>query len=271
MAVQPAGKSVTECRGITDEERDAFARDGVVPLRQLVPQAGVALIRQVIDDEISQSWRAGHPSGPVPSRGRFHNDGFLWQRHDALRGLCLAGSLPASVAALLCTPTVRLLMDEVFVKEPATDLAVPWHTDASYWPVSGRAMMSIWIALDEVDARNGAVRFLPASHRRGEIHEPASFLGHDAPPVSLAPDDGTVSWPLVPGDALAFHAYTLHSSPGNLSSDRRRRAYSIRYAGADVRYQPRDGTSAMMTVPGLKAGSVLPAARFPIAWSSPSA
>ena len=71
---------------------------------------------------------------------------------------------------------------------------------------------------------------------------------------------------LAPGDAIAFHAYTEHYSPANTTASRRRRAWSIRYAGADVRYDPREGTSAIMTVDGLAAGAGLPDDVYPVAW-----
>ena len=46
----------------------------------------------------------------------------------------------------------------------------------------------------------------------------------------------------------------------------RLRKSRIRYAAADVRYDPREGTSAIMTVDGLAAGAGLPDDVYPVAW-----
>jgi ectoine hydroxylase-related dioxygenase (phytanoyl-CoA dioxygenase family) len=263
-------KQATLTRAVTANEVDLFTAEGVVHLPGMLAEDAVEQLRQVIEDELEQSWRAHHPTADVPTTGRFHNDGFLWRRHDLLRKLCLCSGLPETAAQLMDSSAALLLMDEVFVKEPGTNLPVPWHTDISYWPMSGRQMLSFWIALDDVDTTNGAVQFRVSSHKWATVHRPTSFLqsgsNEDSSDAMLSGDDDITSWSLVPGDAIAFHAYTLHHSPGNSTTGRRRRAYSIRYGGADVRYDPRPGTSPMMTVPGLTAGAELPSDMFPTAW-----
>jgi ectoine hydroxylase-related dioxygenase (phytanoyl-CoA dioxygenase family) len=267
MTSQHIADGVTFTRAVTAGETELFRRDGAVMLPGMIGPDAVARLRQVIEDELGRAWRARNPGTATPTAGRFHNDGFLWRRHDLLRELCLGSGLPASAARLMDSPAVRLLMDEVFVKEPGTNLPVPWHSDISYWPMSGRQMLSFWIALDEVDAASGAVQFQAGSHRLGKVHRPTSFLDQSRaglPDVTRSADN-IVSWKLAPGDAIAFHAYTLHYSPGNSSTSRRRRAYSIRYGGADVRYDPRPGTSPMMSVDGLPAGAELPDGVFPLA------
>lgn len=268
MRSQPAICPAPLTRAVTAEEVELFNRDGAVVLSGMVTAEAIEQLRQLIEEELQRSWRARHPTAPAPATRRFHNDGFLWRRHDLLRELCLSSLLPASAAQLTGSPVVQLLMDEVFVKEPGTQLPVPWHTDISYWPTSGRQMLSFWIALDEADASTGAVQFRAGSHRWAEVHPPTSFLDRSEqglPSGTTSPGD-IVSWTLAPGDAIAFHAYTLHYSPGNSTADRRRRAWSVRYAGADVRYDPRPGTSPMMTVAGLGAGAGLPRDIFPVAW-----
>lgn len=259
-------------RAVTDEEAERFRRDGVVVLPGLLGPRPIAGLREIVDTELRTSWNARHPGVPIPDQSRFHNDGFLWRRHELLRRLCLSSLLPRSAARLMGSPTVRLLMDEVFVKEPGTQLRVPWHTDISYWPMSGRQMLSFWVSLDEVDAESGAVQFRAGSFEWAGIHHPTSFLDrtdHGSPGAETSPD-GVVSWALSPGDAVAFHARTLHCSSPNNTVGRRRRAWSVRYAGADVRYDPRQGTSPIMTVDGLAAGAGLPEDVYPLAWQGTS-
>ena len=77
---------------------------------------------------------------------------------------------------------------------------------------------------------------------------PKTFLSEQAkwfPEGSLAevPDvDGqpgsheVLGWELAPGDAVAFHMLTLHGSAGSTT---RRRAFSVRVIGDDIRHAPR--------------------------------
>jgi len=46
-----------------------------------------------------------------------------------------------------------------------------------------------------------------------------------------------VSWALEPGDALLFHALTVHGSRGNRSPNKKRRAIATRWVGDDVTYK----------------------------------
>jgi ectoine hydroxylase-related dioxygenase (phytanoyl-CoA dioxygenase family) len=242
------------------EHREAVAADGVCVVRNLLTTDGIAGLRNVVAAELSPAARHS-ATGP---RRRFHNDGYLWRRHAELREFCLHSGLPALAALLLDVDQVRLLMDEVFVKEPDTDVPVPWHNDASYWPVGGAPMGSFWFALDKVSADNGAVVFHPGSHHNTHRHEPTSFLQPNGP-LAVDPDARLCTWTLEAGDALFFTAFTEHHSPGNSSDSRRRRAYTVRYASSAVRYQPREGTSPLMQVPGLNAGSELPDHTYPLA------
>jgi hypothetical protein len=50
-----------------------------------------------------------------------------------------------------------------------------------------------------------------------------------------------VSWDLELGDALLFHALTIHGARGNNSKTTKRRAITTRWCGDDVTYQPRGG------------------------------
>lgn len=45
-----------------------------------------------------------------------------------------------------------------------------------------------------------------------------------------------LAWDTQPGDAVVFHALTIHGATGNAHSKNKRRAYSMRFAGPDVRH-----------------------------------
>jgi len=61
----------------------------------------------------------------------------------------------------------------------------------------------------------------------------------ELPPIDAEPDQHRqLAWALQPGDAVAFHMLTLHAS-GGVSPRARRRVFSARYLGDDMRHAVR--------------------------------
>ena len=56
-----------------------------------------------------------------------------------------------------------------FCKMGGDKKRVPWHQDATYWPVRPTKTVTVWLAIDDVDAGNSPLRFVPGSHRLGAV------------------------------------------------------------------------------------------------------
>jgi hypothetical protein len=72
-----------------------------------------------------------------------------------------------------------------------------------------------------------------------------------------------LSWVLEPGDALLFHARTVHGARGNKSPNTARRAITTRWCGDDVVFRP---LGKQMPIPwqhGLQSGDPLSGSVFP--------
>ena len=50
-------------------------------------------------------------------------------------------------------------------KEPHNTKYIPWHQDASYWPMEPRINLTAWIALGPTFSENGCLRLIPGSHK----------------------------------------------------------------------------------------------------------
>ena len=73
---------------------------------------------------------------------------------------------------------------------------------------------------------------------------------------------------LKPGDAVLFNFKIVHGASGNNSKDRRR-AFSMRFIGDDVRYIDRGGeTSPPFKGINLKVGDSLRKDWFPVIWTN---
>src|SRR5580765_4464273 len=79
---------------------------------------------------------------------------------------------------------------------------------------------------------------------------PRTFMDHqakwfpegslaDLPDIEAAREDFPIlGWALEPGDFVCFHMLTLHASAG-VDGTRRRRVFSARFLGDDIRHAPR--------------------------------
>ncbi len=126
----------------------------------------------------------------------------------------------------------------LFAKMPHDGKTVPFHQDAIYWPLTPSKTVTVWLAIDDADADNAAMQFVPASHLEGPIeHETHALdgtrvLGTQA----LGMEDRPARYlnELRAGQMSLHSDLLLHGSEAN-SSDRRRAGLTIRYAAAEVR------------------------------------
>ena len=224
----------------------AFERDGAVCLRQLLSPSEVALLARGIDANLAQpsprAKVASHPDDP----GFFIEDFCNWQHSADYRDFIFGSPLAQAAALLMKSRTARLYHDHMLTKEPGTRAPTPWHQDQPYYNVEGRQNASFWIPVDPV-SRASTLEFVAGSHR-GPWLMPRTFMDHQArwfPEGSLTdlPDieatreqQPIIGWALEPGDVVCFHMLALHASAG---ADRRRRVFSVRFLGDDMRHAPR--------------------------------
>lgn len=255
-----------------------FRRDGAVCVRQLLSPDEVALLRQGIDANLA----APSPRAKVASRpgdpGFFIEDFCNWQHNDAYRRVIFDSALPGAAARLTGSQQIRLYHDHMLTKEPGTRAPTPWHQDQPYYNIEGDMNVSMWIAVDPV-RRHSTLEFVAGSHR-GPWLMPRSFMDHQAkwfPEGSLAdlPDIDAhrdqhriLGWEIEPGDVVCFHMLALHASAG-VDGDRRRRVFSVRFIGDDIRHAPRRWVTSP-EFPGLAerlpAGAPMHDALFPLLW-----
>lgn len=146
-------------------------------------------------------------------------------------------------------PNLVVTMTHYFAKMPNDETAVYWHQDASFWPLTPSKVLTVWIAIDDVDVENGAMKVFPGTHLLGRIpfewvtdeedgvlnqhvHNPERY----GDPVSIELKGGQIS---LHTDML------LHGSQPN-PSDRRRCGLTIRYMPVDVRTQAPDNAPCIL-------------------------
>ena len=123
-----------------------------------------------------------------------------------------------------------------FCKMPNDPKVVPWHQDASYWPLTPARTMTVWLAIDDADIENAAMQFIPGTHRLGPLDwkntEKPAVLYQEI--VNIGQYGQPVADELKAGE-ISLHADMLaHGSTPNYSS-RRRCGLTIRYCPPEVR------------------------------------
>lgn len=217
-----------------------FARDGAVCVRDVVAPDLLERVAADVDANIAAPSDLAQIASRTDDPGRFLEDFCNWQRFPAY--LELAQATASTARALMGSQTVRLYHDHLLVKEAGTRQPTPWHQDQPYYDVDGRDVISMWLPVDAVP-RESTLEFVAGTHL-GPWLMPRTFMRHEAkwfPEGALAdvPDVQAnrdafpiIGWALQPGDAVFFHALTLHASQGAAGL---RRVVSIRYLGDDAR------------------------------------
>jgi ectoine hydroxylase-related dioxygenase (phytanoyl-CoA dioxygenase family) len=263
---------------VTEEDIEAFQRDGAVCLRGLLSARDVDVLRAGIDANLAQP----SPRAKVASRpedpGWFIEDFCNWPENEHYRRFIFESPIAEAAGRLMRSTTSRLNHDHMLTKEPGTRQKTPWHQDQPYYNIEGRQNCSLWIPVDPV-SRASTLQFVAGSHL-GPWLMPRSFMEQQAkwfPDGALQeiPDiDGEpgkhriLGWEVEPGDVVCFHMLTLHAAAG-VEAGRRRRVFSVRFTGDDVRHAPRAWTTSP-PFPGLEqrlpAGAPMEDELFPALW-----
>ena len=93
-------------------------------------------------------------------KGRFFHDTFIWQRNDICRSFVFDSPAAYITAKLMQSSKINIFFDQWLIKEPGTSTKTPWHHDMTYWPIDGSQICTLWLALDDVTAENGAVEYI---------------------------------------------------------------------------------------------------------------
>ena len=133
----------------------------------------------------------------------------------------------AAGAELLLGGEVYHYHSKLTMKRPGGGGRWEWHQDYGYWYQNGCLypdMLSVAIALEPATRENGCMQVLAGSHKLGRLEHGrvAGQTGADPERVEQALERlELVHCEMEPGDALFFHANTLHCSAAN-NSDKSR-------------------------------------------------
>lgn len=219
-----------------EREKEAFDQHGFVIVRQLLDRADFVELQQNLDRYI-QDVVPGLGDGDAFYQDRSRPE-TLKQLHrmDCDDFFRQATQHPrwTELATTLVGEPVAAKSPEWFNKPPDTNHVTPPHQDNYYFCLAPPNVVTIWLALDEVDAENGCLRYVDGSHQRGfRPHGKSNILGFSQGITDYMHDDFTreIAVRLQPGDAVAHHGMTIHRADANLSATRHRRSFAMVFNG----------------------------------------
>ena len=213
---------------MADSLKEAYERDGYVVVRGLVSAEAVAAVREQAA-RLLEVPEVVHPSN---LRCRYKiRPGDGQQLLDAIdpvvdvlpaaRDVAEAASVNEALGEIY-GEAPRLFKDKLIVK-PSGAPGYPWHQDFIAWPFFPESFVTVMVALDEADERNGCLEIERGSHRRGYL-SPRDGDFHDLPEAGVKAEE-RILIPLAPGDAAVFGCWTVHGSAPNRSDRPRRQLY----------------------------------------------
>ncbi|MEE2658490.1 MAG: phytanoyl-CoA dioxygenase family protein [Candidatus Latescibacterota bacterium] len=202
-------------------------------------EQGFLLIPDFLDADELERWRtrievavAGRGDRVLPraddpkvgaSRSVLYQRINLWMDHPGVKELVFDERIGRMAAQLEGVKGIRVWHDQALYKDPWAN-PTSWHQDNTKWSFSAEHAITIWVALDDVDAHNGCMFFLPGTHRHrldtdfptgapmGAIFEAYPELG-DLDPVTVE----------LPGGGCSFHnGLTVHGAAANMTRHPRR-------------------------------------------------
>ena len=210
---------------LTDAQIAAFNEDGFVrPLDVFTPEE-VVRNRDYFDSLLAQS---SNDSGA-------YSINCYQARCEGIWDLCTEPRILDLVEDLI-GPNIICWASHFFCKLPNDPKRVPWHQDASYWNLSPARTVTAWLAIDDADEENAAMRFIPGTHRNGHLKfrratDASAIL--DIETVDADKLGTPVSNNLRAGQVSLHADMLVHGSEPNDSS-RRRCGLTLRYCAPEV-------------------------------------
>lgn len=256
---------------VTQDHIASFQRDGYVVVPNLLSDEELQRFGAAVDAAVTQrmSWDTRHLDEKTRYEQSFQQCINLWEDHRDVRPLSFHPRICETAARLLGVDCLRLWHDQALYKE-AGGRATDAHQDQGYWPIKETDNITAWIPFDGSTLANGAMGYIPGSHRFGVRKFINIFFGE--PEDLLAAPESRGIEPVfveVPRGAVAFHhGLTFHVAKPNTTT-RPRRVHTMIFF--------RDGSTRSTGLPhpsveraGIEVGAPIVSDVTPIAWPRPN-
>lgn len=148
------------------------------------------------------------------------------------------GNSVLDIVESLIGPDIKLFGSQCFMKPPG-GVAKPYHQDSAYFSIDPPALVTCWIALDDVTIENGCVWCIPGSHQ-GPLHDHSQAwdlgdrVDKQVPDNQIAIERETPIT-MTAGSCSFHHSMLLHRSGPN-QTGQPRRGLAVHFMSAQSRW-----------------------------------
>ena len=231
-------------------DKKEFDSDGFLIVDNLIDPASIPVLHQAFTDLFCGKFETGVRPDEVnwqeansdADRARQICNG--WKANRDIARVVLDESLGKTIAGLAGWSGVRIMIDNVVWKPPATT-AFGFHQDNAFleWFMPGQ-LFTCWIALDDTTADGGTIEFVRGSHKwqlgrpEGDFHAPQDYRKPMQAAASREGVEADIAYVEVKAGGGSFHhGGTWHGSGAN-SSPNPRRSLVLHAMQSDVEYVP---------------------------------
>lgn len=234
---------------LTQEQRDAFWRDGYLMVEDAVTPAQLAALKNEIAGWVEQSRAHAAPFGPptIDGRPRFDMGAEHSAEKPALRRInnpsdisdayreVMLDARTVDMVADLIGPDVKFHHCKINLKLSGARTEVNYHQDFSYTPHTNDDVVTSLLFLDDIDGSNGCLTVVPGSHKGPVL---SLFEGERFTGAVAAAEEKKALGQSVPclgkaGSVCLMHTRLLHGSAAN-GADKSRGLYICVYTAADA-------------------------------------
>lgn len=234
---RPESRETWDCYRLSDDQVEFFHENGYLSGVRILDEDQVDQLRGELSDFIEpdhdgqELWYEYHSNESAdPDTVLFHALG-AWRIAPGFHDLLWHPAFVVPASQLL-GGAVRMWHDQLFCKPAQHGGVVAWHQDYSYWTrTEPMAHLTCWIGLDDSNAENGSVHYVPGSHR-WPLLEITGLAGDMEAIRKVLSDEqweqfnNPVATDLKAGEAVFHHPLMVHGSFEN-RTDRPRRATVI--------------------------------------------
>jgi len=190
----------------------------------------------------------------------------LWETAPEVAPFSMHAGLAGIAAQLLEVDSLVLWQDQALYKEAGGRETTP-HQDQTFWPIGSEPLVSAWIALDDVSQDNGAMSYVPGSHKVGGLK--VVDITHTSEPYDILQDPAlggstprTVE--VSAGSVVWHHGFTVHQAAAN-NTPRTRRVFTTVYLSAQAR-RAKAWPAYPLDRAGVGVGEVIAGEGLPQVW-----
>jgi phytanoyl-CoA hydroxylase len=223
----------------TDEERERYAENGYLAVREFLDEDELEHWRTVVDAALARRGAqrfsfAANGAEAIASRSRsaekqsYYDRVFtqrvnLWQSDDGVRELMFSPGLGRFVGQVAGVGGLRIWHDQALVKEPYAN-PTAYHLDVPYWSFTSADAITIWIALDAATLENGCLYYVPGSHKAKKFDNVgiSKNIGALFDVYPQWRNVAAVPAPVPAGGALLHNGLTFHGAGANMTPGQRR-------------------------------------------------